>query len=485
MDNHFNDALRHLQKDMEALLPLLAKPNTTELILNPYKQANGYYVGQVLIAGHNMPLTNVIQHNQAPLINPKVVLGDTIIYKYHPDNPQKILFWITWQANQTNQANSFYARLTLLVLSIIEDNIAYQTQDKHLLYLTNQLSLGYLNNTIIENKYLEITEELIQLLNDNFASSLRWKYASLTLSSSQDILSLPQYPMTITNSSFMQLTSTKVQTIMSVLASITGNFLHHKNPKLECSIPYYGYRFSGVLPPVTNFPSFCIRKHSPKIFTLDDFVNQDILSATSKDTIISWIKRKFNILIAGGTGSGKTTLANAILYEIAQLFPDERIIIIEDVPELQFSTNRSIAFNINEFFSMSDALRLTLRFNPNRIVMGEVRGAEAYTLLKAWNTGHPGGLATIHANGVNEAVYRFENCIQDHPNVKVNRQELGFTLNGIISIQNIMQRQQLDNGDFQNIVKRKVTALRQIIAYDSDKDIYQDIIYDKVNESFD
>ena len=113
--------------------------------------------------------------------------------------------------------------------------------------------------------------------------------------------------------------------------------------------------------------------------------------------------------------------------------------------------------------------------------MGEVRGAEAYTLLKAWNTGHPGGVATIHANGVNEALYRFESCIRDHPDVKINRQEIGFTVNGIISIQNITLRENI-NSEYCNVVKRKVTALRQILQYDPDKDVYQDIIYDKISE---
>lgn len=281
----------------------------------------------------------------------------------------------------------------------------------------------------------------------------------------------------------VKMSATRAETIMSVLASITGKFIHNKNPYLECQIPKYGHRFTGVIPPATVFPAFCIRKHSSVVYTLDDFVSQGVLSATSRETLVSWIKRKFNILIAGGTGSGKTTLANAILYEISKLFPDGRMLIIEDVPELQFNTSRSVAFTIGEFFSMYEALRTTLRFKPERIIMGEVRGAEAYTLLKAWNTGHPGGLATIHANGVEEALHRFEGCIADHINARVNRKEIGFTINGIISIQNLTVREMVD-GEYANTTQRKVTALRQILQYDADKDIYQDIIFDKIEESF-
>lgn len=282
----------------------------------------------------------------------------------------------------------------------------------------------------------------------------------------------------------VKMSATKAETIMSVLASITGKFIHNKSPYLECQIPKYGHRFTGVIPPASNFPAFCIRKHSPLVYTLDDFVSQGVMSLTSKETIVSWIKRKFNILIAGGTGSGKTTLANAILHEISQIFPQSRVLIIEDVPELKFNTSRSIAFSIGEFFSMYEALRTTLRFKPERIVMGEVRGAEAYTLLKAWNTGHPGGLATIHANGVEEALYRFESCVSDHAGARVNRQEIGFTINGIISIQNMTIREYID-GEYQNTTKRRVTALRQIMQYDIEKDVYQDIIYDRLEESFD
>lgn len=286
------------------------------------------------------------------------------------------------------------------------------------------------------------------------------------------------------NGAIVKMSATKAETIMSVLASITGKFIHIKQPYLECQIPKYNFRFTGVIPPASEFPAFCIRKHNRKIYDLDDFVSQGILQKTSMDTIKSWVKRRFNILIAGGTGSGKTTLANAILLEIIKEFPNTRMIIIEDVPELQFSTEHSLSFKINEFFTLDDALRTTLRFKPDRIIVGEVRGKEAYTLLKSWNTGHPGGLATIHANGVKEALYRFESCILDHPNVQVNRNEIGFTINGIISIQNITKKVHLSDMNYQNISCRKVTSLRQIIQYDKEKDIYQDVIFDKIEENF-
>ncbi len=285
------------------------------------------------------------------------------------------------------------------------------------------------------------------------------------------------------NLEIVKMSASKIETIISVLASISGKFIHAKQPYLECKIPKYGHRFTAVIPPASNFPSFCIRKHSPKVYSLEDFVSQGVMQATSCETIRSWIERKYNILIAGGTGSGKTTLANAILNEIVAKFPDTRMLVIEDVPELQFDTSRSIGLALSDAFNVNDALRLSLRFKPDRIIMGEIRGSEAYTLLKAWNTGHPGGVATIHANGVKEALYRFESCIRDHHLAKVNRQEIGFTINGIIAIQNITDRELVD-GSYINTTKRKITALRQIMQYDVEMDIYQDIIYDNIRSEF-
>ena len=279
------------------------------------------------------------------------------------------------------------------------------------------------------------------------------------------------------------LSAIKVETMMSVLAGITGNILHHKHPYLECQIPKYGFRFTGVIPPVSAFPSFCIRKHSNVVYTLSDFVQQGVLQASSYNIILTWLQRRFNILIAGGTGSGKTTLANAILHEINLLFPQSRMVIIEDVRELQFDHSLSLSLLSNEFFDISQALRTTLRFCPDRIIMGEVRGFEAYTLLKAWNTGHPGGIATIHANSIYNALHRFESCIREHHESVVNREEIAYTINGIIGINNITVKEDI-NGEYVNKTLRKVTGLRQIISYDNTNDVYQDLVFDREDNVF-
>lgn len=463
------DSLRHLEKDMGDILMLLNDPYVNEIILNPFKKIDGTIEGHILIERDNGEINNYTTISCDNKTMPKLLEKDLLIVKYSMNN--EIECWIKYNCDINIED------LIFLVLSKIDylNNKIVQTTSSF--YINIALNLFVLNESEILdiNQLIEILNSQVKIKNDC--------YFRLEIIDEYNIEKY-YYPSLFEKIQLVKMTATKAETIMSVLASITGKFIHNKSPYLECQIPKYGHRFTGVIPPVSIFPAFCIRKHNKKNYTLEDFVNQGVMEKTTCETIASWIKRKFNILIAGGTGSGKTTLANAILQEISNQFPNERMLIIEDVPELQFNTTRSIGFTTNEFFSMYEALRTTLRFKPNRIIMGEIRGAEAYTLLKAWNTGHPGGVATIHANGVEEAIYRFENCILDFKGARVNRKEIGFTINGIISIQNITIKERIESGQFINQVKRKVTALKQILEYDIEKDIYQDITYDKFEQSF-
>lgn len=475
MISGINDALRHLEKDMADILDILQDSTTTEIILNPYRLFDGSYEGHILVERHGLGLNNLMRDSRVDIIVPDKIIGCNLAIKKSVSG--EILYWIRY----TDSAD-LLTMLTSLVSNYFDGDVIRQNKDIELItYANNLLNIQFNNQSVVGNK---TATEIINILNATLPVSAKFSIELYSLDSVDKSIALPDYPKVLIKTELVKMSATRAETIMSVLASITGKFIHNKSPKLECQIPKYGHRFTGIIPPASIFPAFCIRKHANKIYTLDDFVSQGVMQASSRDTIISWIKRKFNILIAGGTGSGKTTLANAILYEIARLFPASRVLIIEDVAELQFNTSRSMALSVGEFFSMYDALRTTLRFKPERIVMGEVRGAEAYTLLKAWNTGHPGGVATIHANGVNEAIYRFESCVRDHPDVKINRQELGFTINGIISIQNIMVKEEL-NGELINVSRRRVTALRQIMQYDPEKDVYQDVVFDKLEEAFD
>jgi len=199
--------------------------------------------------------------------------------------------------------------------------------------------------------------------------------------------------------------------VIYLVASSTGAVCNAENPILSAEFPGSGNRFQGLLPPVVSAPTFTIRKKALMVFTLEHYVEQKIMTPIQREAIIKAVWDRKNILIVGGTGSGKTTLANAILNEIAQV--GDRIVIIEDTLELQCTAPDTVFLRSREHVSMNELLKATMRLRPDRIVVGEVRGPEALTLLKAWNTGHPGGCATVHANSARGGLTRLEQLIQE------------------------------------------------------------------------
>jgi len=174
--------------------------------------------------------------------------------------------------------------------------------------------------------------------------------------------------------------------------------------------PFGGERFEGLLPPVVSAPCFSIRKGAAKIFTLGDYVEAETMTKAQADALSYAVNAKLNILIVGGTSSGKTTFANALLAEIANC--NDRVLILEDTRELQCAAEDTVALRTHgQDVKLADLVRSTLRLRPDRIVVGEVRGPEALDMLKAWNTGHPGGIATVHANSAEAGIYRIEQLI--------------------------------------------------------------------------
>ncbi|RHW18174.1 P-type conjugative transfer ATPase TrbB [Sphingomonas gilva] len=208
----------------------------------------------------------------------------------------------------------------------------------------------------------------------------------------------------------------QVERIIRLVASHARTEVHGGSPIVSAELPPHGEgageRFEGVLPPVSLAPCFSIRKPATRIYTLLDYVNDGIMSADAARLLSLAVVDRRNILVAGGTSSGKTTLANALLAEMAHL--DERVILIEDTRELQSSAADTVALRTRAgAVTMADLVRSTLRLRPDRIIVGEVRGPEALDMLKAWNTGHPGGIATVHANSAASALYRIEQLVQE------------------------------------------------------------------------
>lgn len=187
------------------------------------------------------------------------------------------------------------------------------------------------------------------------------------------------------------LQAAQAEAVIKTVAGFHGKEVTRSNPIIEGEFPLDNSRFAGQLPPVVSSPTFAIRKKAVAIFTLEQYVESGVLSAKHRDVIKDAVRQHRNILVIGGTGSGKTTLINAIIFEMVLNDPDERIFIIEDTGEIQCAAQNSVQYHTTLDVSMTQLLKTTLRMRPDRILVGEVRGAEALDLLDAWNTGHEGG----------------------------------------------------------------------------------------------
>ena len=246
------------------------------------------------------------------------------------------------------------------------------------------------------------------------------------------------------------------------VAALSGTVIDIKNkPFLEAEIKeshvFGKARFQGELPAIVDNPSFNIRKHASKIFTLDDYVNQGTMTKEQKEAIVYAVHKNLNIIAAGGTSSGKTTLLNAILAEVSRT--GDRIVIIEDTGELQCHAPNHVNLKTQRpSIDMDTLLRITLRKSPRRIVVGEVRGKEALSLLKAWNTGHDGGCATVHSDSAEETLYRLEQMISE---VSVNPQPamIGRAVDLVVYIK-------------KEGVKRKIEEIIRVSGYDSKEQKY-------------
>jgi P-type conjugative transfer ATPase TrbB len=229
----------------------------------------------------------------------------------------------------------------------------------------------------------------------------------------------------------------QVERIIRLVASHARAEVHAEHPIISAELPPHiegraGERFEGVLPPVSSAPCFSIRKPAQKLHTLDDYIADGLMSQVQADALRAAVTQRYNILVAGGTSSGKTTLANALLAEMAWV--DARVILIEDTRELQCPLPDTVALRTRPpHVSMTELVRSTMRLRPDRIVVGEVRGPEALDMLKAWNTGHPGGIATVHANSAIAALWRIEQLVQEAV-VTVPRQLIAEAIDIVVFI---------------------------------------------------
>ncbi len=200
--------------------------------------------------------------------------------------------------------------------------------------------------------------------------------------------------------------------IVRLVAHHVGAEVHPGSPRVSAELPETGERFEGLLPPVVTAPSFAIRKPAVAIFSLDDYVANNVMTDSQAAFLRRAVVERKNVLVAGGTSTGKTTLTNALLAEVAQT--SDRVVLIEDTRELQCAAPNLVALRTKDgVASLSDLVRSALRLRPDRIPIGEVRGPEALDLLKAWGTGHPGGIGTIHAGSALGTLRRLEQLIAE------------------------------------------------------------------------
>jgi type IV secretion system protein VirB11 len=228
--------------------------------------------------------------------------------------------------------------------------------------------------------------------------------------------------------------ASRAESLIKTIASKLNIEATEKTPIVEGELPYYGCRFEGVIYPIVESPCFAIRKKASLIYTLDDYVKSGIMSHAQHEVISHHIRQKHNILVVGGTGSGKTTLCNAVLDYISEVDNETRICVIEDTRELQINAPNVVDFRTSDCVDMTQLLKVCMRMRPDRIVVGEVRDKAALALVKAWNTGHSGGVATVHANNAESGLMRIEQLVME-ANVPVIKEVIAEAVNCIVSIQ--------------------------------------------------
>jgi type IV secretion system protein VirB11 len=204
------------------------------------------------------------------------------------------------------------------------------------------------------------------------------------------------------------MTPAAAEVVIGSVAHALQSEADDERPIISGELPIGGHRFEGLLPPIVSGPTFTIRRRASRLIPLDDYVTSKVMTEAQASAIRSAIDARMNIVISGGTGSGKTTLANAIIAEIVLSAPDDRMVVLEDTAEIQCAAENAVCLHTSDTVDMARLLKSTMRLRPDRIIVGEVRDGAALTLLKAWNTGHPGGVTTIHSNTAMSALRRLE-----------------------------------------------------------------------------
>lgn len=254
-----------------------------------------------------------------------------------------------------------------------------------------------------------------------------------------------------------EMSSAAAEMVIGTVAHALQSEVDTEQPIISGELPIGGHRFEGLLPPIVAKPAFTIRRRASRLIPLEDYVRTGVMTEYQAATIRSAISARLNIIISGGTGSGKTTLANAVIDEIVKSAPEDRLVILEDTAEIQCAAENAVLLHTSDTIDMARLLKSTMRLRPDRIVVGEVRDGAALTLLKAWNTGHPGGVATIHSNTAMSALRRLEQLTAEASQQPMH-EVIGEAIDLVISIErtprgrlvrDIIQVEQFINGRYE------------------------------------
>ncbi|NLP65493.1 Flp pilus assembly complex ATPase component TadA [Paraburkholderia sacchari] len=285
----------------------------------------------------------------------------------------------------------------------------------------------------------------------------------------------------------LRMSASEGEHLFGSLAGLLETEVRASKPILECELPLNGWRFEGLVWPIVDAPSFSIRVPNALGVTLKDFEDRGILTDVNdpynhktvqreefaeqargkshREIIELAVKLRKNILIIGGTASGKTTILNAISHAIATMTPEHRVIIIEDTREVRCAAPNLVQMRTNTELADVDMTRLlkaSLRLRPDRIIVGEVRDKAALALLKMWNTGHPGGLATVHADDCYGGLIRLEQMIEENPGIRANRHVIAEAIGLCVFI----------GKDADHAAGRKVRELAIVEKYDQNSGRY-------------
>jgi len=260
------------------------------------------------------------------------------------------------------------------------------------------------------------------------------------------------------------MTADAAKNLINTAASVSDEMITHKNPCfsgelwVEINEDLKLFRFQAFIPPIVAYPAFAIRKRAGKVIPLDEYLKDQIITSAQAKIIENSVEQRRSILVIGGTQSGKTTFCNALLDCIAKIHPQDRVVLIEDTQELKCNVKDSVTMRASPVRSMNELIFDAMRMRPDRIIIGEVRGKEAHSLIKAWNTGHPGGVSTIHANSAESGLLRLEQLIMEAGVIPVP-EAIAEAVNVLVYIQKTNDAKR----------GRRVTSILELKGYDKTK----------------